>query len=74
VDEQSATTREIASSLETAAGNTARTAVDIKSVEQAAGEGAAAIGDIGGWTARLSTRAQDLETKVATFFNRVRAA
>jgi methyl-accepting chemotaxis protein len=74
VDEQGATTREIASSIQTAAGNTARTAVDIKSVEQAAGEGAAAIGEIGGWTARLSARAQDLETKVATFFSRVRAA
>ena len=66
VDEQGATTREIASSIQTAAGNTARTAVDIKSVEQAASEGAAAIGEIGGWTARLSARAQDLETKVAT--------
>jgi len=26
------------------------------------------------WTDRLSARAQDLETKVASFFNRVRAA
>jgi methyl-accepting chemotaxis protein len=74
VDQQGATTREIANSIQTAAGNTARAAVEIKSVEQAASQGAVAVGDIGGWTARLSARAQDLEAKVASFFNRVRAA
>jgi len=74
VDEQGATTREIASSIQTAAGNTARASDEIKSVEQATSQSAAAIGEIGGWTERLSARAQDLETKVATFFNRVRAA
>ena len=74
VDEQGATTREIASSIQTAAGNTARASDEIKSVEQAASQAAAAIGEIGGWTARLSARAQDLEAKVASFFNRVRAA
>ncbi len=36
VDEQGATTREIASSIQTAAGNTARASDEIKSVEQAA--------------------------------------
>jgi methyl-accepting chemotaxis protein len=74
VDEQAATTREIASSIQTAAGNTARASNEIKSVEQAASHAAAAINEIGGWTARLSARAQDLEAKVASFFNRVRAA
>jgi methyl-accepting chemotaxis protein len=74
VDEQGATTREIASSIQTAAGNTTRASDEIKSVEQATSQSAAAIGEIGGWTERLSARAQDLETKVATFFNRVRAA
>jgi methyl-accepting chemotaxis protein len=74
VDEQGATTREIAHSIQTAAGNTARASVEIKSVEQAANQAAAAVGEIGGWTARLSARAQDLEAKVANFFNRVRAA
>jgi methyl-accepting chemotaxis protein len=74
VDEQGATTREIANSVQTAAGNTARAAVEIKSVEQAASHGAVAVGEIGGWTARLSARAQDLEAKLASFFNRVRAA
>jgi methyl-accepting chemotaxis protein len=74
VDEQGATTREIANSIQTAAGNTARASGEIKSVEQAASEAAAALGEISGWTARLSARAQDLEAKVASFFNRVRAA
>jgi methyl-accepting chemotaxis protein len=74
VDEQAATTREIANSIQTAAGNTARASVEIKSVEQAANHSAGAVGEIGGWTARLSARAQDLEAKVANFFHRVRAA
>jgi methyl-accepting chemotaxis protein len=74
VDEQGATTREIANSIQTAAGNTARASVEIRSVEQAANHSARAIGEIGGWTARLSSRAQDLEAKVTNFFNRVRAA
>jgi methyl-accepting chemotaxis protein len=74
VDEQGATTREIASSVQTAAGNTARASDEIKSVEQATNQSAEAIGEIGGWTARLSARAEDLEAKVASFFNRVRAA
>jgi len=74
ITEQGATTREIASRVQTAAGNTAHASVEIRSVEQAANQGAAAVGDITGWTARLSARAQDLETKVATFFARVRSA
>jgi methyl-accepting chemotaxis protein len=74
VDEQAATTREIATSIQTAAGNTARASLEIKSVEQAANHAAAAVSEIGGWTARLSARAQDLEAKVANFFSRVRAA
>ncbi len=74
VDQQGATTREIASSIQTVAGNTTRSSAEIKSIEQAAGQATAAIGEIGGWTERLSARAQDLEAKVASFFNRVRAA
>ncbi len=74
VDQQGATTREIASNIQTAAGNTARVSDEIKSVEQAANRSAAAVGEISGWTARLSSRAQDLEAKVAQFFTRVRAA
>ena len=74
VDQQGATTREIAESVQVAAGNTAQASIEIKSVEQAARQSVAAVGEISGWTERLSTRAQDLETKVAGFFTRVRAA
>jgi methyl-accepting chemotaxis protein len=74
VDEQGATTREIATNIQTAAGNTARASVEINSVEKAASQSAAAVGEISGWTARLSARARDLESKVTDFFTRVRTA
>ena len=74
VEQQAMTTRGIADCIQKAAGNTSRASSEIQSVEDAARQGAKAIGEIGGWTARLSTRAQDLQTKVATFFSRVRAA
>ena len=74
MQEQSATTGSIAESVHNAAGYTARASTEVGSVEQAVTRSAAAVGDITSWTAKLSSRAQDLETKVATFFNRVRAA
>jgi len=74
VEQQSATTRSIAESLHGAAAHTGQASAEIESVEQAAAMGANAVGDITTWTARLSARAKDLETKVATFFSRVRAA
>ena len=57
-----------------AAGHTSQASAEIGSVEEAVTRGAGAVGEITTWTARLSARAQDLETKVATFFTRVRAA
>ncbi len=74
VEEQSTTTHNIAESIHGAAGHTARASSEIGSVEQAVGLGAAAVGDITAWTAKLSSRANDLEAKVASFFTRVRAA
>jgi methyl-accepting chemotaxis protein len=74
VDEQAATTREIANTIQNAAGHTAHASEEIHSVEHAANRAVAAVGEISGWTTRLSARAQDLETKVARFFSRVRAA
>jgi len=74
VEQQATTTRNIAESIHTAAGHTARASTEIASVEQAVTKGAAAVDEIGQWTAELSTRAADLESKVATFFSRVRAA
>jgi len=74
VEQQSTTTRSIAEIIHNAAGHTGRASTEIGSVERAVGKGAAAIDEITQWTARLSARASDLEAKVATFFNRVRAA
>jgi methyl-accepting chemotaxis protein len=74
VEQQAATTRNIAESIHTAAAHTAQASTEIGSVEHAVSKGAAAVGEIGQWTAELSTRAKDLEAKVATFFSRVRAA
>jgi methyl-accepting chemotaxis protein len=74
VQEQGATTGAIAESIQNAAGHTSQASAEIGSVEEAVTRGASAVGEITTWTARLSARAHDLETKVATFFTRVRAA
>ncbi len=74
VEQQSVTTREIADSIRTAAGHTASASTEILSVEQSAGRSAAAFGEITELTKRVSARARDLESKVAAFFERVRAA
>jgi methyl-accepting chemotaxis protein len=74
VEEQSNTTRDIAGSIQTAAGHTASASAEILSVEQAAARSATAFGEIADLTARVSLRAKDVESKVAAFFNRVRAA
>jgi methyl-accepting chemotaxis protein len=74
VQEQGATTSAIAESIQTAAGHTAQASAEIGAVDEVVTRGAQAVGDITTWTAKLSARAQDLETKVATFFTRVRAA
>jgi methyl-accepting chemotaxis protein len=74
VDQQGATTRSIADSIQTAAGHTASASAEILSVEQAASRSAKAFNDIVDLTARVSSRAKDLELKVTAFFNRVRAA
>ena len=74
VEQQSTTTRDIAGSIQTAADHTASASAEILSVEQAAGRSATAFGEIADLTARVSARANDLESKVAAFFNRVRSA
>jgi methyl-accepting chemotaxis protein len=74
IDEQGASTRQIALSIQTAARNTTRASTEIISVEQAAQGTAGAVAEITNWTERLSAHADDLEQKVARFFNRVRTA
>ena len=74
VQQQSMTTRSIAESIHNAAGHTAHASVEINSVDEAVSRAGAGVSEITSWTDRLSTRANDLEAKVATFFSRVRAA
>jgi len=74
IEQQSATTRDIASSIQTAAGHTASASNEIRSVEQAAGQSATAFSEIANLTAAVSSRADELESKVSEFFNRVRVA
>ena len=74
VEQQSMTTVEIAGSIQTAADRTASASTEILSVEQAAGRSVSAFAEIADLTARVSARAGDLESKVAAFFTRVRAA
>jgi methyl-accepting chemotaxis protein len=74
VEQQGVTTREIAVNMRIAAGNTTRASAEISSVEQAASRSAVAASEIADWSERLSTGADDLQSKVATFFSRVRAA
>ena len=74
VEQQGITTQGIGDSIRKAAGNTSRASAEINSVGSAARQGATAAGEISGWTTRLSSRAHDLEAKVAGFFSRVRAS
>jgi methyl-accepting chemotaxis protein len=74
VEQQVATTRDITASIQTAAGHTQHASTEIRSVEQAAQQGADAVHEISTFTERLSARARDLESRVARFFGRVRAA
>ena len=53
---------------------TARASDEIHSIEQAASRSVTAVGEIAGWTERLSAGASELETKVTGFFAQVRAA
>jgi methyl-accepting chemotaxis protein len=74
VQQQSTTTRDIAQSVHDGAVHTAQASTEINSVKQTVSRGVTTVGEITNWTACLSARASDLETKVATFFSRVRAA
>jgi methyl-accepting chemotaxis protein len=74
VEQQSTTTRDIAGSIQTAASYTASASTEITSVEQAARQSATAFSEIADLTARVASRARDLESKVTEFFSRVRAA
>jgi len=70
---QAAATGEIAANIQTAMRNTARASGEMQSVQNATTQSVTAVNEITGWTARLSDRANDLESKVKEFFARIRA-
>jgi methyl-accepting chemotaxis protein len=74
VEQQVVSSREITDGIQKVAISTARTSTEIKSIEKVGQQSVNAVGEISGWTARLSARAHDLESKVMRFFARVRAA
>jgi methyl-accepting chemotaxis protein len=74
VEVQTATTREIANSILTAARNTAQASREIYSIEKFARRSRANVDEIAEWGERLSSCTIDLEMKVNAFLSSVRAA
>lgn len=74
VHEQTAATREIAASVQTAAQYTIRAKDDVRAVESGTSQSLDLVQEVSELTERLSSRADDLERKVAAFFESVRAA
>jgi hypothetical protein len=72
VQQQGITTRDIAESVRNAATHTAKASAEINSIKDVTAQNAVAIDEISAWTGRLSASANDLEAKVAAFFNNVR--
>ncbi len=74
VQEQTAATRDIASSVQAAAQYTVRASEDVCAVEASTGRSRDVVQQVVTLSDSLSSRAADLEQKVAAFFNSVRAA
>jgi methyl-accepting chemotaxis protein len=74
VNEQTAATRDIANSVQAAAKYTIRASEDVRAVEGAATRSFGMVEEVVGLSERLSSRAADLEQRVAAFFASVRSA
>ena len=74
VDEQGATTRDIASNVQQAAVGTDEVSNNISGVSQAAGEAGEAARQVLGGAAGLATQSEGLRAEVDRFLQRVRAA
>jgi methyl-accepting chemotaxis protein len=74
VHEQSSATKEIAASVNAAAQNTVQAKRDVQAVEAATGQSLDVVQEFGKLTDQLSSRAADLEGRLARFFSSVRAA
>lgn len=73
VEQQSATTRGIAESVQDAATHAVRASTEIDLIKKVAAQGVTSIADIQTWTNHLSKSARDLEGKMGDFFSKVRA-
>ncbi len=74
VEEQTASTRKIAGSVQVAARNTAQTAREIHSTERFAHQSATHVDEIYQCEERLPSCTRELETKVSAFLLSIRAA
>jgi methyl-accepting chemotaxis protein len=74
VYEQSTATKEIAAAVHQAAQNTTQATRDVQAVEAATTQSLGVVKEFGQLTENLSTRAADLEVRVARFFASVRSA
>jgi methyl-accepting chemotaxis protein len=74
VQEQTAATRDIAHSVQAAAQYTVRASEDVRAVEGSTGRSLEVVQQVVTLSESLSSRASDLEQKVAAFFESVRAA
>jgi methyl-accepting chemotaxis protein len=74
VYEQTAATKEIAASAHQASQNTSQATRDVQAVEAATRQSLEVVNEFKKLTDQLSSRASDLEVKVAHFFSSVRAA
>lgn len=74
VQEQTAATRDIANSVQAAAQYTVRASEDVRAVEGSTGRSLEVVQQVVRLSESLSSRATDLEQKVAAFFESVRAA
>jgi methyl-accepting chemotaxis protein len=74
VEEQGAMTRQISDNVQVASANTSDASSNIQAVDQANSRSAVAVGDMIGWTKRLTAAANEVDAKIADFFARVRAA
>lgn len=74
VQEQTAATKEIVASVQAAAKYVVQASKDVRVVETSTSYSVDIVQEVVGLTERLSSRATDLEEKVAQFFSSVRAA
>jgi methyl-accepting chemotaxis protein len=74
VEEQAATTRQIAEGMQSATSATSRASDEMVAVQNASMTSASSINELIGWTERLSAAAREIEKNLDDFASQVRAA